>query len=196
MENLIKHLIYIIFLCIANSINSQCWEIGQAPNGYKINTVYTLDSLVVSENAFAVLNHSIALTDSLEFDTQETWLYFVISIRSSYNKADSTLIRIELNQGVEVDILNNYFFEGVDKFSGAFCYRGYTFFTICENDDVPICEDLFKANNEKDFYVYFKSPFVSNKWKEVGYDFMVKYIFLFYYYYEGKFYYSNTKIVE
>lgn len=196
MENLIKQLIFIIFFCIANSINAQCWEKGQVPNGYRINAVYTLDSLTVSENAFVILNHSIALIDSLEFDTQETWLYFVIIIRSSYNRGDTNQIRIELNQGVEEDILNNYFFEDIDKFSGAFCYRGYTFFTICENDDVPICEDLFKVNSEKDFYVYYKSPFVSNKWKEVGYDFMVKYIFLFYNYYDGKFRYSTTKIVE
>jgi hypothetical protein len=196
VANLTKYIILLGVFFATKCINAQCWEERMVPDGYKRDTVYTLDSLMVSNKTLSILDHAIALVDSFNVNRKDTWLYFAICLNSRYDERDGTQVRIELKQGVDYDILRFYLFEDGKNFSGAFCYKGFTFFVLCKNDDVSIYKELFQKSAKSDFSVYYKSPAIIDKWKALNYPYMEKYVYLFYQYLNGKFYYSTTTFVE
>jgi hypothetical protein len=184
----------VFFLYFSNIVVGQCWETAQVPNGYMENTSYSLDSLIVSKKLIEVLDHSVALVDSLEVDLNDTWLYYVICINSAYSSQSGIQFKIELQQGVDYNIFNYRLFEEGDAFSGGFCYKGYTFFVLSNMES--IYNKFFQTKNKKDFHIYYKRPVVSNEWQDLGYPNMIKFIYLFYQYKDGNFVYSSTSFSE
>lgn len=190
--------LFAAYMFITIGSNGQCWNKHEVPDGFKINTVYELDSLtVLSQDTYAMLDHSISFIDSLEFDYSDTWLYYVIVLNSNFQRNDTTHVRVELLQGADYDpFFQRLPFEG-DRFSGAFCYQGYTFFVLCDYNNMDtLFNTLFARNKKRDFYVYYKKPFVSQKWKDLGYTdlrFLGYYNFIYYMYENGKFIYSEMR---
>ena len=195
---MVKHFINVILLlqCIlfSNNVTAQCWELEEIPEGFKINKVYTLDSLIVSANIYKVLDHSIALIDSLSVNKSETWLYFVISIYSKYDSVFGNSVRLELNQGTSNDVFeyHSYFFQL--EHCGAFCYKGYTFFVLSQQKDLFVFKELFTTDKQKDFPVFYNKPTIQEKWIGIDFPETQKYIYVFYDYKIGELKYVATRL--
>lgn len=196
MENLIKLLFLSVILQTINICSAQCWDQNTGKSGFKLNTVYSLDSLSVSERLLPVLNHSISLIDTFDVNSKKTWLYYVICLNSRIDTLGRTIIRIELQQGVEYDIMKFYLPHDGSNFSGAFCYEGYTFFVMCEHENLSIYNELFTPINKKVFHVYYRSPFVMKKWRKIYHTYMESFVYLFYRYKLGDFTYLSTKYLD
>ena len=191
--NLTKHITLIIFLCFVNSTSAQCWKSDEVPEGFKINKVYTLDSLVVSENIYEVLDHSIDVVDSFLVNTSETWLFFVISLYSKYDSLNWNMVRLELKQGTNYDVFEFHSYFDQLEHCGAFCYKGFTFYVLSQHKNLFVFKELFIANEQKDFPVYYNKPAISEKWTGIDYPFTEKFIYLFYRYVDGEFKYMATR---
>ena len=192
-----KHSISIFFLTLllfySSFVSGQCWKSDQLPEGFKINKVYALDSLIVSEKIYDVLDHSIALVDSFSVNKNETWLFFVISFYSKYDSILGNQVRIELKQGTSYDVfeLHSYFYQ-LEHF-GAFCYKGFTFFVLNQHKDSLLVNELFEAGEQEDFPVYYKKPEISEKWEGIDYTYTEKYIYVFFRYKNGALKYVATR---
>lgn len=196
VENLTKTVLLTILCCLVCTASAQCWEMNEVKRGFKTNTVITLDSLTISDKLIPILDHSIKLGDTFHVNHRKAWLYFVVGLNSYYDSLGQTNIRIELRQGVDYDILENYPPSFGDSFSGAFCYKGFTFFVLCEHDNLPIYKELFSPNLKKDFYVYYNKTYGKKIYKYRNYRYMESFIFLFYKYKKGDFKYLSTKFME
>ncbi len=194
--NLIRLLFLSAFFYIVNSTSAQCWNQHTVKSGFKKNTVYSLDSLSVSDKLLCVLDHSINLIDTFNVNKRKTWLYYVICLNSRFDTLGQTHVRIELKQGVDYDIFSFYLPHDGGYFSGAFCYKGYTYFVLCEHENLPIYEELFIPVNKKDFHVYYNSPFKNKMWRRVNYKYLESFAYLFYGYKHGVFTYISTKFVD
>ena len=87
--------LFAAYMFITIGRNGQCWNKHEVPDGFKINTVYELDSLtVLSQDTYAMLDYSISFIDSLEFDYSDTWLYYVIVLNSNFQRNDTTHVRV------------------------------------------------------------------------------------------------------
>lgn len=191
-----KYMVFIVLCCLINNISAQCWEVYEVHKGFRMNVEYTLDSLAISENVLPILDHSIALIDSSSFNNRKIWLYYVLCLNSRYDSTNQTTVRVELRQGVDYDILSLYLPYDGDRFSGAFCYKGFTFFVLCEHDNLPIYKELFKPKSKRGFPVYYNSSVIGKVWKQINYPYMESFVFLFYKYKSGVFSYSSTRVVE
>ncbi len=187
----------LVFALSIFSAHSQCWKNNGQNIEYKINTIYNLDSLIVSEQLTGVLNHSISLLDSFEVERSNTWLYYVICLNSIY-KLDSNSVRlkIELQQGVDYDIFYDRLYEEGNEFSGAFCYNGYTFFVLSDLQTQALYNQLFISHKKMNFYVYYKNPAISKKLDKLGIANIIDYIYLFYTYKNGTFHYHSTSYLN
>lgn len=182
-----------LFLFYSSFVLGQCWKSDQLPEGFKVNKVYTLDSLIVSENIYDVLDHSVALVDSFSVNKNETWLFFVISIYSKYDSILGSQVRIELKQGTIYDVFEFHsYFDQLEHF-GAFCYKGFTFYVLNQHKDFFVVNELFEAREQEDFPVYYKKPEISGKWIEIDYPYTEKYIYVFYRYKNGALKYVATR---
>lgn len=187
-----RYIALFLFLCIAKNASAQCWKNEEIPEGFKRNIVYTLDSLVVSERFYEVLDHAVALRDSFLIDKKDTWLYYMICLNSSVDSIGRNSITIKLLQGINDNLLYEILpFEG-DKFYGAFCYKGFTFFIVCKNDNLPLFNELFYTKNKAEFHSYYNSPVADQGWIDVGMPYIIRYMYLFYYNKNGCFYYRST----
>lgn len=196
MENLIKLLFLSVFLHTINICSAQCWDQNTIKNGFKLNTIFSLDSLSVSEKLLPVLDHSRSIIDTFDVNSKKTWLYYVICLNSRIDSLGRTIIRIELKQGVDYDFMKLYLHNDGSNFSGAFCYEGYTYFVLCEYENLSIYNELFIPINKKEFHVYYKSPFIIKKWRKVYHRYFESFVYLFYWYKQGDFTYKSTKYLD
>ena len=192
MENNTRFITFIALLLFTISGYTQCWNNDSISNGFKINDVFVIDSLSIVKSATNMLDHSISLIDSIDVNQKNTWLYYVIVLDDAYDNKSGSQINVELKQGVNYNI-SMFFLPGEgDEFLGAFCYKGYTFFVLCENRDYTVFKELFKLGEKHKFPIYYKSPEISKVWKDIEPEYKEKYIFMFYRYKNGKFTYSAT----
>lgn len=192
MENNTRFSTFIALLLFTTSGYAQCWNNDSISNAFKINDVFVIDSLSIIKSATNMLDHSISLIDSIDVDQKNTWLYYVIALDKAYNNQDGSQIKVELKQGVNYNIIMLFLPGEGDEFLGAFCYKGYTFFVLCENRNTPLFKNLFKINEQYKFPIYYKSPEISKEWKDMEPEYKEKYIFMFYKYKNDKFNYSST----
>lgn len=196
--NLIKFMLSICLLIgISGTINSQCINKSEY-SGYKVNTIFTLDSLYVQDEFFPLLNHSISLLDTFDINKDSTWLYYLISLNWESNSEIGLRIKISLRQGVNYDIL----FDEVpltfyDSIAGAFCYNGYTFFVLLNHRNDFLFNKLFITKNTiSEFPILYKTPIMNKFGIKLGYEDIIKYAFLFYDYKGERFKYKSTSYSE
>lgn len=192
-----KHLINLVILLViignSNNASAQCWKADLVPEGYKINKIYKIDSLIVSENMYKVLDHSIALIDSLAINKNETWLFFAISIYSKYDSIYGNTIRFELNQGTSNDAFEYHSYIFQLELCGAFCYKDYTFFVLCQNKDLLIFKELFTSEKQKSYPLIYNKPTIQERWIGIDFPETQKYIYMFYDYKCKAFKYVATR---
>lgn len=194
--NSIKSFLFVLFILYSPVGHGQCWERENMPSGYKLNTSYNIDSLEVAQKFDGVLNHSIALIDSLDVEQQETWLYYILKFDHNH-KTDVTIVSIELRQADSSDIFFLSNFDNSRTLAGAFCYNGFTFFVLIDSKlNTPLFEELFTRKEAKDFYVFYNSPISSKEWNEMGFSGFYKWVFLFYSYSSGEFTYNYTGYLD
>jgi len=194
--NLTRIVVFSVLCNLVCNTSAQCWDINEVKRGFKANTGFTLDSLTVCDKFLPILDHSIKLSDTFHVNHRKAWFYFVVGLNSYYDSLGQTNVRIELRQGVDYDILKLYppFFG--DSFSGAFCYKGFTFFVLCEHENLPIYKELFSPYIKKDFYVYYNKTYGKKIYKYRNYRYLESFSFLFYKYKEGDLKYLSTKFME
>ncbi len=192
--NLIKFILLICLLHTSGIVSAQCWRLNDVPSGYKINTVYELDSLIVSESFYSILDHSITLQDSIEMNYNETWIFYVIILDFRYVLDSNLIIETKLLQGVKHNIFVNWTQSAGQNFSGAFCYNGLTFFVLCNDTEMPIYRKLFTSTSHKTLFpVFYNNPSYINNWEDYGGpQYLEKSAMLYYSYYSGKFTYIKT----
>ena len=193
-----RHLfIFCLLLFLTKISSSQCLYKSDY-SGYKVNTVYVLDSLSVQEGFYPVLNHSISLLDTFDINKDSTWLYYLISLNCEYNNEIGLRIKISLRQGVNYDIL----FDEVpstfyDSIAGAFCYKGYNFFVLLNHRNDFLFNKLFITKHTiSEFPILYKTPIVNKFGIKLGFEDILKYAFLFYDYKEERFTYKSTSYSE
>jgi hypothetical protein len=187
-----KSLLLVGYILITIGCNSQCLESVNSKEGIKLSKTFELDSLIInSKSVNILLDHSLSFIDSLKFDHSETWLYYVIVLNSHMLTNDSLKIRVELNQGTDYDPFFVRIPDEGEKFSGAFCYKGTTFFVLCDNDSAKeVYDRFFKSHGKRNFNIYYNKPYVSQKWKDLGYKetrYLEYNMYIFYLYEDGAF---------
>jgi len=190
-------LLFFLILLFGGRAYSQCLNATDVENTkFKINTVYYLDSLVVSKNLVKILDNSVDLVDKFNVNMDSTWLYYVFCMSSIYNNDEGVLIKIELLQGTEYNIFFDRLVDEGEEFSGAFCYKGYTFFVLSDSVNNSLFFDLFTIQNKAYFNVYYNKPESSEEWKKLDIHGVWKFINSFYKYNDGDFNYLSTKVLN
>ncbi|NPD48214.1 MULTISPECIES: hypothetical protein [unclassified Lentimicrobium] len=180
-----------VFFLLSGSAYSQCSSVIDDKD-LKINNTYSLDSLFVSNKITNVLEHSISLIDTLYNDQKDTWLYFVFCMSSVYNNQEGVTIKIELQQGVSYNVFYDRLIDEGECFSGAFCYKGYSFFVLSDSINSDLYQTFFSSESVSNFPIYYNKPEPSVEWGKLGYHDINKFSYLFYKYNEDGFRYVST----
>ena len=193
MESFKTYCLFLFFL-ITTSANAQCWKVDEVPKDFKTNTVFTLDSLIVSEKIVGVLDHAIALSDSFDVNHDETWLFYAICLLWNHDSLERSEVRVDLLQGINNNVFEFHSYLYNLELNGGFCYKGFSFFVLTEQNKPSTYKDFFKATAKKDFPVYYNKPEISKKWVGLDYPYMEKDIRMYYRYKDGIFYHIATKL--
>lgn len=195
--NLGKFIFPLLIICFTQNCYSQSCGFQQSDK-LEFYKDYEIDTLLVDVSFEPVLDHAIAVLDTFDIQKIQVWLYYLIVLTDNYNKSRPYQLQISLRQGRPYDILLDAILNSKqDHIAGAFCYKGYTFFVLYNPNIFTIFNSYFKPSHKvTKFPAYYGIAELNELGKKLNFDSMLKQVYLFYFYKDGKLEYNRTTYKE